>query len=211
MGSELPALTPAQFAARLQAASPATLAPATLAALHAHYDELRRWNRRLSLVGPGTAAEVVERHYGESLAALPWLDDARRLLDVGSGGGFPGWVLAAACPRLEVTLVEARARKADFLRAAARRAGLSVHCLDARVEDAFDAASGSTFDLVTWRAVRLPEATTALLATIARRMLVWCGEPAPVPPAGWRQTRRIALPGSERRQIIEWRSGVAGN
>ncbi|MEL7061050.1 MAG: RsmG family class I SAM-dependent methyltransferase [Acidobacteriota bacterium] len=87
--------------------------------LEAHAGELARWNPRLSLVGPGTAHELVRRHYLESLAAWPLLlssaDDlpnhsaagaavaprgqpeaASSLVDLGTGGGFPGFVLAAA-------------------------------------------------------------------------------------------------------------------
>ena len=56
-----------------------------------------------------------------------------RLLDLGSGAGFPGIVLAAARPDLEVTLLEARERKWAFLAAACRRAGLACRCLNARV------------------------------------------------------------------------------
>ncbi|HUF78495.1 MAG TPA: RsmG family class I SAM-dependent methyltransferase, partial [Thermoanaerobaculia bacterium] len=82
--------------------SPVPVVPATLAALYAHYQELRRWSPALSLIGPAAAGDVVERHYGESLAGVPLLPaGARVLVDVGSGAGFPGFVLAAACPELE--------------------------------------------------------------------------------------------------------------
>src|SRR6188474_645691 len=68
-------------------------------ALHAHYVELRRWAPRLALVGPAFARELFTRHYGESLAGLELLPPGpARLLDLGSGAGFPGFVLAAARP-----------------------------------------------------------------------------------------------------------------
>ena len=76
------------------------------AALYAHYQELSRWNQRLSLIGPGTAGEIVARHYGEALAALPLVPSSAQWgLDIGSGAGFPGLVLAAARPGLKMTLV----------------------------------------------------------------------------------------------------------
>jgi len=201
MGSHLPDLTLDDFSSRLGRSAPEAVSEEVVRALWAHYGELRRWNPRLSLVGPGTAEEVVERHYGEALAALPLLGDARALLDVGSGGGFPGLVLAAARPELEVTLVEARERKWAFLQAAARRAELSCKCLNARVS----AASAITpVDVVTWRAVRLPGAIVEKLATATRRMLVWCGVEELDPPAGWARGRVLALAGSSERRVVEW-------
>ena len=64
------------------------------------------------------AGEVVERHYGESLAALPLAPAEGRLVDLGSGAGFPGWVLAAARPGLEVTLVDMDQAALDLVRLA---------------------------------------------------------------------------------------------
>lgn len=142
MGAKLPELNRDVFADQLRAGSAADLGGATIDALFAHYELLRRWNRRLSLVGPGTADEMVTRHYGEALAALPLLDTqqpddlfladsqstgstrarARSLVDVGSGAGFPGFVLAVASPELNVVLTEARSRKWSFLRSAIRAA-----------------------------------------------------------------------------------------
>lgn len=207
MAAELPDLAREEFVERLRAASPEPLTAAALAALWAHYGELRRWSRRLSLVGPGTADAVVERHYGEALAALPLLDAATTLLDVGSGAGFPGFVLAAARPSLAVTLVESRERKWAFLAAATRRAELSCRCLNARVGAALDLPS---VDLVTWRAVRLPEATLASLSALTRRMLVWSGAEEPSPPTGWGVGRRLPLPDSAGRWIVEWRAQGQG-
>ncbi len=203
MGSTLPQLSRSEFTRRLTACSPAPLSARAQNALWAHFRELDRWNPRLSLVGPGTGEKVVERHYGEALAALPLLGAARTLLDVGSGGGFPGLVLAAARPDLEVTLVEARERKWSFLVAAVRRAELSVRCLNARVGAAHDASLGSSYDLVTWRALRLPDATVAGLQAISRRMLVWCASELPVVPTTWRCGREVELSGSVHRRIVE--------
>src|ERR1044072_5416860 len=134
MAVALPEIPLGAFAAAVRASAPEPLPPATVDRLHAHYEELRRWSARLSLIGPGTVAEVMERHFGESLAALPHLPEpAASLVDLGSGAGFPGLVLAAARPGWEVTLVEAQERKWAFLQAAARRAALSCRWLNARV------------------------------------------------------------------------------
>src|SRR5437763_13840669 len=112
MAFALPEISRSDFAGGLRRLSPEPLDERALDALYTHYKELALWNRRMSLIGPGTAQGILARHYGESLAALPLLPvDARRGLDLGSGAGFPGIVLAAPRPGLEMTLAEARERK----------------------------------------------------------------------------------------------------
>ncbi len=91
MAFRLPAIPRPQFDARVAALSPEPLVPSVLDSLYAIYEELARWNRKVNLVGPGTAGEILERHFGESLAALPWIPPGMRVgLDLGSGAGFPG-------------------------------------------------------------------------------------------------------------------------
>ena len=204
----LPDLDRETFGRRLLRVAPERLAAEVVEALWAHYQVLREWGRGMSLIGPGTEAEAVERHYGESLAALRWIDADRpgRLLDVGSGAGFPGFVLAAARPKLEVWLAESRQRKWAFLRAAAARAALPCHCLDARVSSSLPPEVPEELDFVTLRAVNLPPATLrALLGRLgpAGRMLWWRGAEATDLPPGWVERRQIALPGSERRRLVE--------
>jgi 16S rRNA (guanine527-N7)-methyltransferase len=208
-GRDLPDLSPGEFARRLGEVSPRPLAPAAVVALHAHYQELRRWNRTLSLVGPGTTGEIFRRHYGESLAALPLISPScRELLDLGSGAGFPGLVLAAVLPGTRATLVEARQRKWAFLEAAARRAALPVLCLNARVGPSLPRGLPQGVDLLTARALKLPP---ALLAALGERLspggqiLLWVGEDSPDPPAGWERGEERRLAGSARRRIIEFR------
>ncbi|MBZ0112084.1 MAG: class I SAM-dependent methyltransferase, partial [Thermoanaerobaculia bacterium] len=131
MAVSLPLLERSEFARRLAAESPESLSEATVFALAAHYEELRLWGRRLSLIGPGTVAEVFGRHYGESLVALPWCpSEPLNYVDFGSGGGFPGYVLAAARPLWCSTLVEPRGRKWAFLETAVRKGRLSCRCLN---------------------------------------------------------------------------------
>ncbi len=203
MASPLPDLSLAAFVERLRCCSPRPLSPAAELALHSHYRELRRWNARLSLVGPGTAGEVVERHYGESLAGLPLVEPGSRLLDVGSGAGFPGLVLAAAEPSLAVVLVEARERKWAFLEAARRAAALSCVCLRATVGEA-SAALPAVVDVITVRALKLPPRD---LASLARRLaptgslLLWSGRVDPVLPTSLAIAERRPISGRHR-QIL---------
>lgn len=206
MPAPLPPFTPERFAKALAACSPEPLSAETVGALYLHYQELSRWNRTLSLIGPGTAEEVISRHYGEALAALPLVPPgAKAAVDVGSGAGFPGIVLAAARPGLEVTLCEAREKKWAFLSAAARRASLPCRCLNARVSVPLPTGLPEEFDLVTARAVRLPPEVLGALAdrlTSHGRVLLWVGEEAPDLPPQLVPDRELPLAGSDRRRVL---------
>jgi len=210
MGSPLPELSRTEFAARLESVLRQTVAAELADRLFAHYEEMRRWNPRLSLVGPGTVKEVVERHYGESLAALPEFELPHgRLVDLGSGGGFPGWVLAAALPEWEVTLIEPNNKKRAFLFAAARRAGFSINVLDARVEAVLPEGFPDAVDRITIRALKMtPSSLTAVAERLspAGRILLWTGDDEPAVPGGWALARSLPLPGIARRIAVLERS-----
>lgn len=214
MGSPLPELSRDDFSGRLEAALGVSVSEGVVSRLFAHYQEMRRWNPRLSLVGPGTAETIVERHYAESLAALPEFDQPTgRLVDLGSGGGFPGWVLAAAMPEWDATLVEPNNRKRAFLFAAARRAGFSLSVLDARVESSLPTGFPEAIDRVTLRALKL--SASALGAVLERmnptgRLLLWTGAERMSSPEGWTLARRLDLPGRTRQIVVLERAG-AGN
>lgn len=209
MAFDLPKIPPAEFAAELARISPQPLSQQAVAALHAHYEELRRWNRRTNLIGPGTAGEILERHYGESLAALPLLPaGARSGLDLGSGAGFPGLVIAAARPDVEMTLAEARERKWAFLLAAARKASLPCRCLNVRVRVPLPAGLPESIDIITSRALRLDAETWRALAARLRedgRLLLWAGENDPELPPGLAACGEVKLVASERRRILALR------
>lgn len=205
----LPPLSRDAFAAELAKHSPEHLSARAIDALYAHYQELSLWNRRLSLIGPGTAGEIVARHYGESLAALPLLpEEARVGLDLGSGAGFPGIVLAAARPDLTVILVEAREKKWAFLLAAIRRASLPCAALNVRVGVPLPAGLPARLDLVTTRALKLD---SEMLDALAERLsehgclLLWVGGEGPEIPPALAVDGSVRLPGSERRRILRLR------
>jgi len=96
---------------------------------------LRRWQPRINLVSAGSLADVWRRHVLDSAQLLPLADAAPGLwLDLGSGAGFPG-LIVAALGRKPVHLVERDARKAAFLREAARGCGLAVTIHVRSIED----------------------------------------------------------------------------
>lgn len=87
---------------------------------------LGRWQKAINLVGRATLEDIWTRHVLDSAQLATLLPKATKTLtDLGSGGGFPGLVLAALRPDLDVTLIEADARKGAFLTEAARRMTLA--------------------------------------------------------------------------------------
>jgi 16S rRNA (guanine527-N7)-methyltransferase len=92
-------------------------------------DLLLRWNRKMNLTALRTPPQIISRHFLDSLLLLPHLPETGRLLDLGSGAGFPGLPLKIARPGLSIDLAEATAKKASFLKEAVRRlrmSGISV-------------------------------------------------------------------------------------
>ena len=131
-----------------------------LARLAAYFLELKKWNRKINLVARTLDdRQILENHFLDSLTPLFLLEPEKlaeeKLLDVGSGGGFPGLVLKAACPILGVTLVEPRQNRYFFLKHMARALDLTgVEVYDVRLEEGHQptAFAGRHFSLITTRA-----------------------------------------------------------
>lgn len=212
---EIPALPRPEFDRRLVRALPRVdLSGVDFGALWAHFEELRRWAPVVDLIGPGTATEVVERHFAESLAALPWLPEpGAHLLDLGSGAGFPGLVLAAARPDSRVTLLEPRERRRSFLAAVVRRAALRVEISGARVEKSALQELPDDVAVVTVRALRLDPAAWSALAGKLRpdaRLIVWSGSEPPALPSDFLPLRQAPLGGARGRILREYRLRESG-
>jgi 16S rRNA (guanine527-N7)-methyltransferase len=116
--------------------------------------ELARWQAIKNLVGPATLDEVWSRHIADSLQLLSLAPDARTWLDLGSGAGFPGLVIAIAGAErgLRVDLVESNDRKCAFLRHVARVTGAPARVHAARLETVVSTFRGRT-DIVSARAL----------------------------------------------------------
>jgi len=97
--------------------------------------------------------EVETRHIPESVAFAQSLPTGSRLLDVGSGGGLPGIVIALLRPEYDVHLLEATGKKVAFLMTAVAELGLPVEVHHGRAEDLARGSLAESFDLVTARAV----------------------------------------------------------
>jgi 16S rRNA (guanine527-N7)-methyltransferase len=116
---------------------------------------LLRWQPTINLVAPSTLPDVWSRHIADSLQVQAAVPEARRWLDFGSGGGFPGLVTAIVLAGHEgavVHLVESDKRKAAFLRTVSRETGVSAVIHAERIE-AFSAAFDESIDAVSARAL----------------------------------------------------------
>ena len=99
-------------------------------------EELLRWNARVNLTAITDPEEVLEKHFLDSLAVLPEVGQATSLLDLGAGAGLPGLPLRVAIPGLQVTLVDAVAKKVGFMKHAIATLGLApgARAVHARAE-----------------------------------------------------------------------------
>ena len=152
-----------------------SLDDAMQARLLAYLDLLAKWNRVYNLTALRDPAQMLTHHLLDSLAVVAPLrrhtqGRPARLLDVGSGGGLPGVVIAACCPEVTVTCVDAVAKKAAFVQQAAGQLGLGNlagrHARVESVHEPFDVVASRAFaslaDFVTWSRGAL-----ATLATLA--------------------------------------------
>lgn len=131
---------------------------------------LAKWNRVYNLTAIRDPANMLVQHLLDGLSVVAPIrrqiadTPRRRLLDVGSGAGLPGFVIATAMPSIDVTCVDAVGKKASFIRQAAVELGVrNLHAVHTRVE----ALTGPPFDLVTSRAF----STLTDFVTLTRRQI----------------------------------------
>ncbi len=116
-------------------------------------DLLLEWNEKFNLTAITDPDEIEEKHFIDSLLACNYIDFSKgRLLDIGSGAGFPGVPLAIANPKLKVTLLESNGKKVTFLNEVKTQLDLdNVTVVNGRAEDL---KQRDYFDFVTARAVK---------------------------------------------------------
>lgn len=170
---------------------------------------LLRWNQKVSLTSITAPREILARHFGESLFGAQVAGiRAGRLLDVGSGAGFPALPIAMFSPEIRESLLEPNVKKAAFLAEACRHLGLAdrVKVVRARLEDFAPPEQG--FDFVTSRAVRV----TPDFLKKCRQMLspggtlvLWIAEEEMASlqeNRDWAWSEPARIPGSERSYIF---------
>lgn len=114
----------------------------------------RRWASRINLVAPSTLNDVWGRHILDSAQLLPLAEDSRRWVDIGSGGGFPGAVLAILLedrPDSSIVLIESNGKKSSFLRNALSELAPRARIVPERAEVVI--ANEKAPDIITARAV----------------------------------------------------------
>jgi 16S rRNA (guanine527-N7)-methyltransferase len=131
-----------------------TLSPRQLDQLGRYLTLLQEWNRRINLTAITEDTAVVDLHFLDSLALVRLVQSCTTVIDVGSGAGFPGAVLAIALPSLRVTCIDAVAKKVAFLQTLKRTVAPNLEPLHQRLEDVsrtFGAAvSRATWDPPEW-------------------------------------------------------------
>lgn len=124
----------------------------TLRRLEVLIEALGRWQKAINLVGRNTLEGAWKRHIVDSAQVVRLIPtDAGSLADLGSGGGFPGLVIAAMRPDLPLTMIESDARKAAFLGEAARK--MELPKLPTVVVKRIEAAPPVGADVITARAL----------------------------------------------------------
>ena len=143
---------------------------------------LREWNSRMDLTAVQDDEETVDRHFVDSLSVLKTdlLPENGSLIDVGTGAGFPGMVLAMARPTLHVTLLDAQQKRLAFLQAVSEATGtLNAVLIHARAEDgARRKELREQFDIAAARALAPADVLCEYLVPYVRtggRALCWKG------------------------------------
>lgn len=125
-----------------------------LGLLRDHASELVKWNRKINLTTITDSKEMALKHYVDAIAVLKWLPLSCNLIDIGTGGGFPGIPIGIIRPELSITLIDASRKKINFLKDVIRRFKLeNMTAHQIRVEDMRHQLSNSMcFDVGVSRA-----------------------------------------------------------
>lgn len=179
---------------------------------------IQKWNKVYNLTSVRDPAEMLTHHLLDSLAAVPPLRRhlaslgegvARKLLDVGSGGGLPGVVFAICCPELSVSCVDTVAKKAAFVQQVAAELRLgNLRGVHARVENLsgpFDVVSCRAFaslpDFVNWSQAALGEGSVWLAMKAKHPVDELAALPATVQVF---HVEQLVVPGLEAERCIIW-------
>ena len=107
----------------------------TMRAVDRYVELLVQWNPKINLVAPNTIPEVWTRHVLDSLQITHLGEESSKWVDIGSGGGFPGLIVACMYPDKDLVLVESDTRKCLFMRTVIRECKLSARVMNHRIEE----------------------------------------------------------------------------
>ncbi|MFH1154641.1 MAG: 16S rRNA (guanine(527)-N(7))-methyltransferase RsmG [Pseudomonadota bacterium] len=131
------------------------LSPSQADQMAYHASEMTRWNKKTNITAIVNPLEMAIKHYVDSLAIVRDLPLGARLLDIGSGGGFPGFPLKVARPDIRAVLIDASRKRISFIKSVIGSLQMTgIDAVHARAEDlACDPEYLSSFDIVTSRAL----------------------------------------------------------
>ncbi|HCP46375.1 MAG TPA: hypothetical protein DIU15_10050 [Deltaproteobacteria bacterium] len=172
-------------------------------------EELERWSKTQRLVGWSSVDGLLHEGVADAWAMAPLLSaqEGRPLVDLGSGAGLPGLILAAAYPALPIHLIESRRKRASFLRQAARVMELErVHVHHGRSEQFCKTLCQGESPTVTARAFAAPSQVIASAEAwgAGACILSIVGDALPQPlPEGWVRSQTVpGLPGPTRTHVL---------
>jgi 16S rRNA (guanine527-N7)-methyltransferase len=119
-----------------------------------YMDELLEWNRRINLTGLSERKRIIIELFLDSLIPTPFIPERGRMLDVGSGAGFPGIAIKIYRPHLKVCLLEASSKKTSFLKQVIRLLKLAdIDVVNGRIEMDEDKLHSDGYHIITARAL----------------------------------------------------------
>jgi 16S rRNA (guanine527-N7)-methyltransferase len=182
-----------------------------------YIDLLQRWNARINLTAIRTEEEIVTRHFGESLFLAQRLSltsnwqpaTGNRVLDIGSGAGFPALPLKIWAPEIHLTLIESNNKKSAFLKEVSRALTFTnINVITERAEDISARPDRPQAEVVTLRAVEhfeaiLPQALNFLAGQSTLALLIGASQlPKLIPKTSLKWRTPIPIPNSRARVLL---------
>ncbi|MGC8697934.1 MAG: 16S rRNA (guanine(527)-N(7))-methyltransferase RsmG [Halothiobacillus sp.] len=179
--------------------------PGAAERIAAYLQLLAKWNRAYNLTAVRALQDMRVRHVLDSVAVRPWINSEQRLLDVGSGPGLPGIILALADDALDVTLIDANLKMTRFAEAAVRELAIkNVKIVRGRVE----AYTGAQYEQIISRAFASTTDFLALTEHLAAPNGMWLAMKGRVDetvqsPFVCRATHALTIPGLDAQRHLQ--------
>jgi 16S rRNA (guanine527-N7)-methyltransferase len=156
-----------------------TLTGQQIRLLYQHAETLYQWNQKTNLTTISNPREIAIKHFIDCLAPAPAIAPMQHVLDVGSGGGFPGLPLKVWCPSINLTLIDAVRKKTSFLQYVVRTLKLEdTRTIHGRIEDLSASDASMTYDTIVCRAFgRLSQIIAKTLPLLSKhgKIVAWKG------------------------------------
>jgi 16S rRNA (guanine527-N7)-methyltransferase len=180
------------------------LTPAQVSLFLEYLNNLKFWNKKINLTGTRDDEDIIINHFLDSMTILPFISEGSRLLDIGSGAGFPGIPLKIVMPTLIITLLDSASKKVFFMREAIRKLSLTgIEAVCGRAEDVNNSVPRSHFQFVVSRAV-------GKIEDLAKLSIPYLGENGNIilmrGPSGLREWEQLADKNTLRLRLSQSKS-----